>query len=205
MENEDRLKAMINTFNGDTRLFVLECSTYIEYKISDTLGRLLEIDWKDSTSLGYGRMSLGFNQKAHLINDLQQENVKLSGKLNVFMKIRNKFAHIQEINSFKNYFSIIKSSNEDENQIKRLYPYLNYDNDNIEDLYKFIYFQLTLDIFKELFDLDIANAYNQGLEIGQNQGKNKIIEALKQELIKTDSGKAIWNQAFKQLEKEKQV
>lgn len=46
-------KIFFEYFTAETRLFVLECSVFIEEKISDTLGKLLGIvDLEKSKSLG---------------------------------------------------------------------------------------------------------------------------------------------------------
>lgn len=69
------------------------------------LGNILNINWKNSKPFGHASTSLGFFQKLQLIQDIkgiEKEDLK---KLTCLANIRNKFAHVSEINSFERLFS----------------------------------------------------------------------------------------------------
>lgn len=51
------------SLDKETRYCILECSVFMEEKVSETLGRLLGIDYKKSESLGYGSAGLSFDSK----------------------------------------------------------------------------------------------------------------------------------------------
>jgi len=160
---------LFDSLNNDTRYCILECAVFMEEKASDTLGRLLEIDWKESESLGYGSASLGFDNKIRLIQDLKGVTKQDKTKFQSFMAIRNKFAHVAEIDSFSSYFAIIQSSKERKMELKKWFPNLKWESEDIEGVYKFAYLLLTLHLFRVLFDMDIKYAYEKGKEHGRKE------------------------------------
>lgn len=54
----------------DLRLYIIENALHVEEFISWTLGHLLNIDWKNSKSFGYGSTALSFNQKVQIVQDI---------------------------------------------------------------------------------------------------------------------------------------
>ncbi|MEB2782168.1 hypothetical protein U3A58_17380 [Algoriphagus sp. C2-6-M1] len=69
--NVEKLENLLESINKEARVCIVECSVFIERRASETLGRILGIDWKESESLGYGSGSLSFDNKIRLINDLK--------------------------------------------------------------------------------------------------------------------------------------
>ena len=87
------------------RLYVLEHTLLIEELISETVGTILDIDWKNSKSFGFSSSALSFNQKLIIIQDLKgitQTDIK---KFNHLMNIRNKFAHVRSIETSDEFYS----------------------------------------------------------------------------------------------------
>lgn len=88
-----------------TRHYVIELSVLIEELMSETLGKLLDIEWKTSQSLGMTSKAISFSQKVSFIQDIKRLQKVDRDKLETFMQVRNKFAHVKTINSFENLFS----------------------------------------------------------------------------------------------------
>lgn len=200
MENKsssaDRL---IESLKKETRYCILECAVFMEEKASDTLGRLLGIEWKESESLGYGSASMGFDNKIRLIQDLKGIKPKSKTQFQSFMAIRNKFAHIAAIDSFKNYFELIEKSKHRKKELHEWYPNLKWDSDEFEGVYKFAFFLLTLDLFRALFDIDIQHAYESGQQDGRKEAQELFIESVKTELEKTEEGRRILDDTFDKI------
>ena len=101
--SEDKLK--LASTAKDVRLCVIENSIFVEELASHVLGKILNIDWKNSKSFGYGSTCLSFSQKLQLIQDIEgidKEDLKAISSL---AQMRNKFAHVSHINSFETLFS----------------------------------------------------------------------------------------------------
>lgn len=131
--------------NNRLRSFIIEYSILIEELISKTLGELLKVDWKKSKSFGFGSTSLSFNQKAQIVQDIKGFDSMDSKKNRHFIFIRNKFAHVREIETFDDLFE--KTSNG--NDVKKYFDNIiqssvlsqeasNYYANN-EDLYRFLF------------------------------------------------------------------
>lgn len=194
LSNTDRL---LQSFNNQTRYFVLECAVCMEEKASDTLSRLLGISSKKSKSLGYGSISLGFNNKITLIQDMKEVKTDSRDKFNSFMSIRNKFAHIAEIDSFKTYFEIIEQAKDQKNKFKRWFPDLQWNSDDSERIYKIAFLLLTLDLFQTFIEIDLKHAYEKGKSAGVITSQEVFIDNIKSQLEKTDEGREILDYAFK--------
>lgn len=204
MENKSSsANKLFQSLNKETRYCVLECAVFMEEKASETLGRLLGIDWKESESLGYGSASLGFDNKIRLIQDIKGITSQSKAKFQSFMAIRNKFAHVAEIDSFKNYFKLIKKSNHRKKELNNWFPNLQWDSDDFEEVYKSAFFLLTLDLFKALFDIDIQHVYEKGLSDGKTEAQEIFIESIKFQLEKTEEGKRILNETIEKIRNKK--
>lgn len=190
---------LFESLKKETRYCILECAVFIEEKASDTLGKLLEIDWKKSDSLGYGSASLGFDNKIRLIQDIKGVKPKSRTQFQSFMAIRNKFVHIAEIDSFDGYFKLIKSSNQRKNELKKWFPSLKWELEDVEGLYKFAYFLLTLDLFQVLFDIDIKHAYETGQKDGRKEAQEIFIENVRTHLQKSKEGKKVLDETFEKI------
>ena len=194
--NSSSADRLFESLKKETRYCILECAVFMEEKASETLGRLLGIDWKESETLGYGSGSLGFDSKIKLIQDLKGVKPKSKTQFQCFMAIRNKFAHIAAIDSFKNYFELIKKSKHRKKELLEWYPNLRWDSDDSEDVYKFAFFLLTLDLFRALFDIDIKHAYETGQQHGRKEAQAVFIDSIKSELAETEEGRKILDRTY---------
>jgi hypothetical protein len=198
-ENPTSTDKLIESLKKESRYCILECAVFIEEKVSDTLGRILEIDWKESESIGYGTGSLGFENKLRLIQDLKGVTKEDKTKFQSFMAIRNKFAHIAEIDSFSNYFKIISSSKDRQKELKKWFPNLKWDSKNIEGVYKFSYFLLTLNLFRVLFDIDMKHAFKKGEDQGRKEAQDIFIKHVKNRLQETKDGSDILEETIEKI------
>lgn len=202
---EDKLKVISNDKN--LRLCVIENSIFIEELISDVIGRILNIDWKESKSFGFGSSSLSFNQKVQIILDIKgvdKENLK---RLMSLMHIRNKFAHVSHIKTFEDFFSKTKVGKQVKSDFKKWFFDENGESDiheqNREKIYR-ICFYLLIDKIAE-FLLEVYG--NHMYALGENDGRKQMNERLKTEFLealkKLNGGKEALLEIFEKLESEK--
>lgn len=90
-----------------TRGEVLEKGVSLEAGISGLLGMLLDIDVETSLSLGSKNTSLSLNAKVNLLSDLKFVPREIKWQFQTFAEIRNKFAHLQGVDSFVKCFEIL--------------------------------------------------------------------------------------------------
>lgn len=83
-----------------TRGEVIEKGVSLEAGISSLIGMLLDIDVENSLSLGSKSSSLSLNAKVSLLSDLKFVPKEIIWQFQTFAEIRNKFAHLQSVNSF---------------------------------------------------------------------------------------------------------
>lgn len=91
-----------------TRAEVMEKGVAIEGAVSGILGFILDIDVVKSKSLGHQSTALSLNAKVNLLTDLKFVPKEIARQFQLFTEIRNKFAHIQEVDSYVKCFEIIK-------------------------------------------------------------------------------------------------
>ena len=196
-ELENTLKKYKYFSNNDTRSFVVECSVALESIVSITLSYILGIkDWENSKSLGYSNGSLSFNQKVRLIQDIIELNDKdTPKKFQEFMTIRNKFAHVEKIDSFNSYLELFKNSNDTKNKFKRWFPKYNFECKNPEENYKNAFMNLYHELISKIIELNENYMLPKAFEKGLTLGKLAIYEYLQNELNKSDSGKEILKRA----------
>lgn len=89
------------------RALVMEKGVALEAGISDLLGMLLNIDVPNSLSLGNKNSSLSLNSKVNLLCDLKFVTKGIIWQFQMFTEIRNKFAHLQYVDSFEKCFEIL--------------------------------------------------------------------------------------------------
>ena len=90
------------------RALVMEKGVALEAGISDLLGMLLDIDVPNSLSLGSKNSSLSLNAKVNLLSDLKFVPKNIIWQFQIFTEIRNKFAHLQYVDTFEKCFEILK-------------------------------------------------------------------------------------------------
>jgi hypothetical protein len=177
----------IASINENTRLCVIENSIFIEELSSKILGNILSIDWRESKSFGNTSASLSFNQKLQLIQDIKGIDKEDLKKLNCIANIRNKFAHVSEIDSFEKLFSESSVGKEirslflkrffDEKGESDIHP------SKLEFVYRLCYYLLVNDVVEMLLKINDAHTFNSGIQEGQNEYKEKLIELLINSLL----------------------
>lgn len=115
------------------------------------------------------------------------------------MAIRNKFAHIAEIDSFTNYFNIIKSSKERKKELIKWFPNLKWESTDIEGLYKVAFFFLTFDLLRVLNEIEMRHCYEKGLEQGEKSVPVDFMNIVKSSLQETERGSEILKQIFEKM------
>ena len=192
---------LIESIKKESRFCIIECSVFIEERTSEVIGRLLDIDWKKSETLGYGSSNIGFDNKIKLIQDLKGVNKLIRQKFQCFMAIRNKFAHISEIDSFKNYFDNIKSSKDRRKELIKWFPDLKWETEDIESVFKFAYLCLTLELNRELFNIEKNHVYQKGKQEGTIMAYKKFMEETESKLQELDNGNEIMENIIANVKK----
>ena len=90
-----------------TRGEVIEKGVSLEAGISSLIGMLLDIDVENSLSLGSKSSSLSLNAKVSLLSDLKFVPKEIIWQFQTFAEIRNKFAHLQSVDSFIKCFELL--------------------------------------------------------------------------------------------------
>jgi CRISPR/Cas system CSM-associated protein Csm2 small subunit len=90
-----------------TRAKVIEKAVGFEESISQLLSILMEIDKNSSKSFGSKSFALSFNAKINLLVDLKFIPKEISSDFQLFTEIRNKFAHVLDVDSFVKCFEIM--------------------------------------------------------------------------------------------------
>ena len=182
-----------------TRLLVLEQAVLLEEMLSSTLGIILGIDEKKSKSLGFGSTALSFNQKVLLIQDKKGIDKEIKLKLEVFMHLRNKFAHVKSVDTFENYFILSIDCQKDKNRLINWYSKSNSSFDESERQYHLLYIDLTHDIFKYLMDITIKCCVDEGAKKRKHELDEKFIEVLKQKSLQSPISIEIWNETIEEV------
>ena len=123
------------------RFYIIEHTIEIEELISVTLGRILGIDYLESQSFGFKSSSLSFNQKVQIVQDLRGMEKEELKKLSCLMNIRNKFAHVKEIENFDDLFTKTANGKQIKHSLEQWYDNDKFDN---EDKYR-LYFLLLIE------------------------------------------------------------
>lgn len=99
------------------RSLVIEKGVEIEAGITQILADLLNIDLSKSVAFGNGSASLNIFSKIQLLKELDYTPKRIANYLTMFIEIRNKFAHVLEIDSFVKYFELTGKSEKDKNRL----------------------------------------------------------------------------------------
>lgn len=166
-------KINIYTFSKSnvTRHIVIDHSVIIEEFVTETIGRLLDIDWKTSEALGSG--GLNFHQKISLIKD-KVGNIVDKNKIAVFSQIRNKFAHLN-ISTWEDLFSISKDKTIQKN-LNNWYKLKEINEKNPENKVRIQYYFLTCEIFHFLIEINTKWAEDKGKKIASENINQKLFE-----------------------------
>jgi hypothetical protein len=208
MEDENILNINTISKSENLRLYVLEHTILIEEQVSSALGKILSIDWRDSKSFGFGSSSLSFNQKVQIIQDIQGlEKIEIQ-KLSDIMSIRNKFAHVKSIETFKDFFQSGENGKNVKNNFDKWYGEFSLETEDEEVKYKRFFFLLAAEVIliislRIIFHEHIENTKQKEIK------QDKInLEFLVTELRKIPGGNFIlskaYDQTLKKLKEEEQ-
>lgn len=193
---------MAFSFSDNTRLFVIENSLIVEEMASHTLGLPLDIDYKKSKSLGYKSTSLSFDQKITLIQDLA-DNIEKT-KFQFLMRIRNKFAHIKEIDSFDSFFKVL-GKDVDDIKKKLIKWYGTKDNklENVDKEFRIYFFSLIIDCIDIIRDIVSKSAIERGMQIGKEKTVKEFLDSLLIEIRELPEGEDMINKVIARLKQSK--
>lgn len=86
------------------RAWIIEMGVRFESSISWAISQRLGISPVESISFGSSSQCLGFNQRMNLLIDMQILSKMEKSKFEAFMVVRNKFAHVWDIDSLHRFF-----------------------------------------------------------------------------------------------------
>lgn len=190
-------KRVYNFSKSDiTRYIILDHSLLIEELVNETIGRLLDIDFQTSKSLGYSS-SISFNQKILLIQDkvshLANTNNQISNKIERFCQIRNKFLHLNKINDWDDFFSISKTYSKIEKELEKWYEHKENLETNKNDRLRLLYFYLTIEIFYSLIEINLNWAQNKGKRIAKEEVNQMFFDFIKKKNVENELISQLWS------------
>lgn len=130
------------------RTFVVEMSVKIEHFLNTIICQLLGVNHEESKSFGNSSQALSFNSKANLLLDLNYLDKVQIKKFQIFLEVRNKFAHIYSVDTFEKCFVLTKNYN----QLKKLYE-IDEEGDNLEEDMTYMFISLSMDLANTLSEL----------------------------------------------------
>lgn len=177
------------------RLYIIEHTLSIETLISETIGSFLNVDYKSSKSFGFSSSSLSFNQKTQIIQDIKGLDSVMALKLTYLMNIRNKFVHVQEVDSFEKFFEIAKNGNEIKKKLERWYS-LESKKEN-DDKYKFSFYKLCEEITTMLWDLQVQDRTEKSKLQAKTVFQTAQLESFKEIITESQNSKEINSKVLK--------
>jgi hypothetical protein len=151
-----------NNQNLSPRAFTVEMSVKIEHILNVIMAQLLGVKHEDTKSFGNSSQALSFNAKANLLLDLNYLDKEQRLKFQVFMEIRNKFAHIHSVDTFEKCFTQTNNYN----QLKKLFG-VDEDGESLEKDMEYLFIALSMDIaitlnkIKDRIQSEMAVKYTQ--------------------------------------------
>ena len=186
---EEKTDIKVFSKTDNIRLYVIEHTLHIETLISEAIGSLLGVDYEASKSFGFGSSALSFGQKVQIVQDIKGIESEMTKKLTCLMNIRNKFAHVQIVDSFEKLFEVAKNGTQIKNQLDKWYS-LDHKKDE-DDVYKFLFFKLSNEISKMLFDLEVKERLEKSvLQIEKDFQKGQL-EALQEVVAESEIGEKL--------------
>ena len=116
-------------------------SVKVEYLLNAIISQLLGVKPEETCSFGNSSQALSFNAKANLLLDLKYLNKEQRQKFQIFMEVRNKFAHVYSVDTFEKCFAITKNYN----LLKKLFG-IDSIGDNLENDMEQMFISLSLEI-----------------------------------------------------------
>jgi hypothetical protein len=137
-----------NLNNISPRTFVIEMSVKIEHLLNLIIAKLLFVIPENSKSFGASSQALSFNSKANLLFDLDKLNKEQCEKFQIFMQIRNKFAHMYSVDTFEKCFEQTKNYN----RLKKIYG-IDENGNSLEEDMETMFSVLSMDIAKLISEI----------------------------------------------------
>jgi hypothetical protein len=186
-------------FASKTRSFVIEQAITIEDSLTSTISTLLDINSEQSKSFGFGSESLSFNQKILLMQDKNGIPNDVKMKLEVFMHIRNKFAHVKSVDSFENYFKLSKGCLENKKRLDKWFkkPDQLFNDDEIQ--YKTYFYNLSKELFFYLINILSTHLVGDARSKSQNVFNEKFLDILQNKTSKSPISIEIWNETISEV------
>jgi len=185
------------------RCLIMDAGVRIEDIVTTNIGQLMHIDPKESQVIGYNARSISFNQKISFINETKGISKLMIQKIQIFMEIRNKFAHMKSINSFNAYFQQSKKGENTKKKLKEWYENIGKKEKTLEDEYRHYITLLVKDIDDYLF---YEHLQNIAVSIKNNifrENNDLLIQILKEDVKSSKEASDIFYNAVKKLRKEK--
>lgn len=187
---------------NDSRHYVIDYAVKIEELASFTLGQILEIDWKNSESIGFGSSSLSFNQKIKIIQELHGLNDLQRDMLQNLMYIRNKFAHVRLINSFEALFQNSSKGKEVRKFLIKNFATEVQLKQTSETVFQNFFGLMCDKILKFLVNIAKDETELTGLLNLTRRASERFIEIIEKDLEVTDEGKSLYEKAWQKLKDE---
>lgn len=123
-------------------------SVKIEHFLNAIICQLLNVKPENSKSFGNSSQSLSFNVKANLLLDLDYLDKDHIKRFQIFMEVRNKFAHVYSVDTFEKCFALTKNYN----QLKKIFE-IDEDGANLEEDMTYMFISLSIDLANTLSEL----------------------------------------------------
>jgi hypothetical protein len=171
-----------------SRTFVVEMSVNIEYQLNSIVCQLLEVKSEETRSFGDSSHALSFNAKANLLLDLNYLNKEQRQKFQIFMEVRNKFAHILFVDTFEKCFSLTNNYN----QLKKLFG-IEENSDDLEKDMEYMFISLSLDISNNLKEINSKILSEMVVKYTQRRFTEAVKSKKEEYILKNPSNKKAVN------------
>jgi len=107
----------------------------------------------------------------------------------LFDNIRNKFAHVQEVDSFDKLFEIASNGTQIKNQLDKWYSLE--EKKEEDENYKFLFFKLAEEITIMLVELQVKERTTKSVLQAENDFQKSQLESFKEIMLESDNPEAI--------------
>ncbi len=165
---------------------IIQLSTHLEHITSLVLCEILGINKDSSLSFGNKNFALSFNHKVNLITDLKDVDKEYKTKYQTFQEIRNKFAHIFDVTSFKSFENL---NDQTKKSVNKLIEFYGSENENSESDLVECFNKLYSDLFEFTINIGIRNAYMRGKQDGETNSLKLFYESILEQLNESENEK----------------
>ncbi len=188
---------------ANLRCIIIDAGVRIEDIVTTNLGQLMHIDPKTSQVIGYNSRSISFNHKVNIIHETKGIPGLMKKKIQVFMEIRNKFAHVKSIDSFNAYFQHSKNYNGTEKILKDWYENVGEKEKTFEDEYRHYFTLLVKEIDDYLTNEYLQNIVNTVSKKRLTENNDLLIKILKEDIKQSKEASNIFYNAVKKVSQER--